>query len=100
MARAWEFAFFLLKCPRKIRLRHAKMKNIYLDVKANIENLQNIFKNTDNENERLKKSNQEALEVFQKLELKSLKELESLKNNEECNYLASSKLLNFLMLTF
>lgn len=27
----------------------AKMKNIYLDVKANIENLQNIFKNTDNE---------------------------------------------------
>lgn len=61
----------------------AKMKNIYLDVKANIENLQNIFKNTDNENERLKKSNQEALEVFQKLESKSLKELESLKNNEE-----------------
>ncbi|RVZ28604.1 GTPase [Helicobacter pylori] len=59
------------------------MKNIYLDVKANIENLQNIFKNTDNENERLKKSNQEALEVFQQLEFKSLKELESLKNNEE-----------------
>ncbi|GAA8344786.1 hypothetical protein HpDR29_02240 [Helicobacter pylori] len=45
------------------------MKNIYLDVKANIENLQNIFKNTDNENERLKKFNQEALEVFQKLRL-------------------------------
>ncbi len=59
------------------------MKNIYLDVKANIENLQNIFKNTDNENERLKKFNQEALEVFQKLERESLKELESLKNNEE-----------------
>ncbi|MFP6244166.1 AAA family ATPase [Helicobacter pylori] len=59
------------------------MKNIYLDVKASIENLQNIFKNTDNENERLKKSNQEALEVFQKLERESLKELESLKNNEE-----------------
>ncbi len=59
----------------------AKMKDIYLDVKANIENLQNIFKNTDNE--RLKKSNQEALEVFQKLESESLKELESLKNNEE-----------------
>lgn len=58
-------------------------KNIYLDVKASIENLQNIFKNTDNENERLKKSNQEALEVFQKLERESLKELESLKNNEE-----------------
>lgn len=61
----------------------AKMKNIYLDMKANIENLQNIFKNTNNENERLKKFNQEALEVFQKLESKSLKELESLKNNEE-----------------
>ncbi len=59
------------------------MKNIYLDVKASIEDLQNIFKNTDNENERLKKSNQEALEVFQKLEFESLKELESLKNNEE-----------------
>ncbi len=57
------------------------MKNIYLDVKASIENLQNIFKN--NENEGLKKSNQEALEVFQKLEFESLKELESLKNNEE-----------------
>ncbi len=59
------------------------MKNIYLDVKANIEKLQNIFRNTNNENERLKKSNQEALEVFQKLEFESLKELESLKNNEE-----------------
>ncbi|WRE31337.1 50S ribosome-binding GTPase [Helicobacter pylori] len=59
------------------------MKNIYLDVKASIENLQNIFKNTDNKNERLKKSNQEALELFQKLERESLKELESLKNNEE-----------------
>ncbi len=59
------------------------MKNIYLDVKASIENLQNIFKNTDNENERLKKFNQEALKIFQQLELKSLKELESLKDNEE-----------------
>ncbi|GAA7609696.1 hypothetical protein HpMMM21_05080 [Helicobacter pylori] len=59
------------------------MKNIYLDVKANIENLQNIFKNTDNENERLKKFNQEALAEFQKLEFESLRELESLKNNEE-----------------
>ncbi|GAA7539124.1 hypothetical protein MMM125_13800 [Helicobacter pylori] len=49
------------------------MKNIYLDVKANIEKLQNIFKNTDNENERLKKFNQEALAVFKKLELESLK---------------------------
>ncbi|GAA8946732.1 hypothetical protein HpSLK40_11250 [Helicobacter pylori] len=82
MARAWGFAFFF-KCVKKIRLRQAKMKNIYLDVKASIENLQNIFKNTDNENERLKKFNQEALEVFQKLESESLKEIESLKNNEE-----------------
>ncbi|WRB12521.1 50S ribosome-binding GTPase [Helicobacter pylori] len=86
MARAWGFAFFffLLKCVRKMRLRQeAKMKNIYFDVKANIENLQNIFKNTDDKDERLKKINQEALEVFQKLESESLKELESLKNNEE-----------------
>ncbi|WP_332261563.1 GTPase [Helicobacter pylori] len=59
------------------------MKDIYLGVKKSIEDLQNIFKNTDNENERLRKFNQEALEVFQKLESKSLKELESLKNNEE-----------------
>ncbi|WQW50107.1 50S ribosome-binding GTPase [Helicobacter pylori] len=59
------------------------MKNIYLDVKANIENLQNIFKNTDDKDEKLKRFNQEALEVFQKLEFESLKELESLKNNEE-----------------
>ncbi len=68
---------------QKNPLEIGKMKNIYLDVKASIEDLQNIFKNTDNENERLKKSNQEALEVFQKLEFESLKELESLKNNEE-----------------
>ncbi len=61
----------------------AKMKNIYLGVEKSIKDLQNIFKNTDNENERLKKFNQEALEVFQKLERESLKELESLKNNEE-----------------
>ncbi len=67
-----------------MRLRQeAKMKNIYFDVKANIENLQNIFKNTDDKDERLKKINQEALEVFQKLESESLKELESLKDNEE-----------------
>ncbi len=59
------------------------MKDVYLGVKKSIEDLQNIFKNTDNENEKLKRFNQEALEVFQKLELKSLKELESLKNNEE-----------------
>ncbi|WP_120940009.1 GTPase [Helicobacter pylori] len=59
------------------------MKNVYLDVKASIENLQNIFKNTDDKDEKLKRFNQEALEVFQKLERESLKELESLKNNEE-----------------
>ncbi|QQW71323.1 hypothetical protein HG581_03525 [Helicobacter pylori] len=59
------------------------MKDIYLDVKASIKDLQSIFKNTDDKDERLKKFNQEALEVFQKLESESLKELESLKNNEE-----------------
>ncbi|GAA9699310.1 hypothetical protein VN0005_07530 [Helicobacter pylori] len=81
MARAWGFAFFFffVKMRQKSSFEACKMKNIYLDVKASIENLQNIFKNTDNENERLKKSNQEALEVFQKLEFESLKELESLK---------------------
>ncbi|EJB33641.1 hypothetical protein HPNQ4053_0696 [Helicobacter pylori NQ4053] len=75
--------FFLLKCTRKIRLRHAKMKDIYLGVEKNIKDLQNIFKNADDKDEKLKRFNQEALEVFQQLELKSLKELESLKNNEE-----------------
>ncbi len=65
------------------------MKNIYLDVEKSIKDLQKIFKNTDNENERLKKSNQEALEVFQKLEFESLKELESLKDNEEWEILPS-----------
>ncbi|GAA8913688.1 hypothetical protein HpEKA43_06120 [Helicobacter pylori] len=59
------------------------MKNIYLDVKRSIKDLQNIFKNADDRDERLKKFNQESLEVFQKLEFESLKELESLKNNEE-----------------
>ncbi|GAA7473213.1 hypothetical protein ID1076_07580 [Helicobacter pylori] len=59
------------------------MKDIYLGVKKSIEDLQNIFKNTDDKDEKLKKFNQEALEVFQKLESESLKELESLKNNEE-----------------
>ncbi|WP_458860928.1 hypothetical protein [Helicobacter pylori] len=68
---------------QKNPLETGKKKNIYLDVKASIENLQNIFKNTDNEDERLKKFNQEALEVFQKLERDSLKELKSLKDNEE-----------------
>ncbi|MGN8381624.1 GTPase [Helicobacter pylori] len=59
------------------------MKDIYSGVEKSIEDLQNIFKNTDNENEKLKRFNQEALKVFQQLERKSLKELESLKNNEE-----------------
>lgn len=75
--------FFFVKMRQKNPLETGKMKNIYFDVKANIENLQNIFKNTDDKDERLKKFNQEALEVFQKLESESLKELESLKDNEE-----------------
>lgn len=59
------------------------MKNIYLGVEKSIKDLQSIFKNTDDKDEKLKKFNQEALELFQKLERESLKELESLKNNEE-----------------
>ncbi|WRE69290.1 50S ribosome-binding GTPase [Helicobacter pylori] len=58
-------------------------KNIYLGVEKSIKELQSIFKNTDDKDEKLKKFNQEALKVFQKLERESLKELESLKNNEE-----------------
>lgn len=59
------------------------MKNIYLGVEKSIKDLQSIFKNTDDKDEKLKQFNQEALKVFQQLEFKSLKELESLKNNEE-----------------
>ncbi|WP_139545195.1 GTPase [Helicobacter pylori] len=59
------------------------MKDIYSGVEKSIKDLQNIFKNTDDKDEKLKQFNQEALEVFQKLERESLKELESLKNNEE-----------------
>ncbi|WQU28207.1 50S ribosome-binding GTPase [Helicobacter pylori] len=59
------------------------MKNIYLGVEKSIKELQSIFKNADDKDEKLKRFNQEALEVFQKLEFESLKELESLKNNEE-----------------
>ncbi|GAA7390792.1 hypothetical protein MM0346_07610 [Helicobacter pylori] len=59
------------------------MKDIYSGVEKSIKDLQNIFKNTDDKDEKLKRFNQEALELFQKLESKSLKELESLKNNEE-----------------
>ncbi len=59
------------------------MKDIYLGVEKSIKDLQSIFKNTDDKDKKLKRFNQEALEVFQQLEFKSLKELESLKNNEE-----------------
>ncbi|GAA7239556.1 hypothetical protein BD0080_07590 [Helicobacter pylori] len=59
------------------------MKDIYLGVEKSIKDLQSIFKNADDKDEKLKRFNQEALEVFQKLEFESLKELESLKNNEE-----------------
>ncbi len=59
------------------------MKDIYLGVEKSIKDLQNIFKNADDKDEKLKQFNQEALKVFQQLEFESLKELESLKNNEE-----------------
>ncbi len=59
------------------------MKDIYLGVEKSIKELQSIFKNTDDKDEKLKRFNQEALEVFQKLERDSLKELKSLKDNEE-----------------
>ncbi|MFT2723204.1 GTPase [Helicobacter pylori] len=59
------------------------MKNIYFDVKNSIKDLQKIFENTDGADERLREFNQEALKVFKNLESEGLKELESLKNNEE-----------------
>ncbi|WP_232462287.1 GTPase [Helicobacter pylori] len=59
------------------------MKNIYSDVERSIKDLQKIFENTDGADERLREFNQEALEKFKNLESESLKELESLKNNEE-----------------
>lgn len=59
------------------------MKDIYSGVEKSIKELQSIFKNTDDKDEKLKQFNQEALKIFQQLEFKSLKELESLKNNEE-----------------
>ncbi|WP_229261788.1 GTPase [Helicobacter pylori] len=59
------------------------MENIYLGVEKSIKDLQSIFENTDDKNEKLQQFNQEALKVFQRLESKSLKELESLKHNEE-----------------
>ncbi|MFP6294442.1 AAA family ATPase [Helicobacter pylori] len=82
MAGAWGFAFFFVKMHEKNPLEACK-KNIYLGVEKSIKDLQSIFKNADDKDEKLKRFNQEALEVFQKLEFKSLKELESLKNNEE-----------------
>ncbi len=75
--------FFFVKTRKKNPLEACKIKDIYLGVEKSIKDLQNIFKNTDDRDEKLKQFNQEALEVFQKLEFKSLKELESLKNNEE-----------------
>ncbi|WP_080360090.1 GTPase [Helicobacter pylori] len=68
------------------KIRHeTKMKNIYLylDVKKSIKDLQKIFENTNGGDERLRAFNQEALKEFKNLESESLKELESLKNNEE-----------------
>ncbi|GAA6954949.1 hypothetical protein CHC183_05720 [Helicobacter pylori] len=59
------------------------MKNIYLDVEKSIKDLQKIFENTDGADERLRAFNQEALKEFKNLESEGLKELESLKNNEE-----------------
>ncbi|WRB67629.1 50S ribosome-binding GTPase [Helicobacter pylori] len=59
------------------------MKNIYFNVEKSIKELQKIFENTDGGDERLRAFNQEALEVFKNLESEGLKELESLKNNEE-----------------
>ncbi len=59
------------------------MKNIYFNVEKSIKDLQKIFENTNGGDERLRKFNQEALEKFKNLESEGLKELESLKNNEE-----------------
>ncbi|WP_240651127.1 GTPase RsgA [Helicobacter pylori] len=73
---------FFVKMHEKNPLEACK-KNIYLGVEKSIKDLQSIFKNADDKDEKLKRFNQEALEVFQKLESESLKELESLKNNEE-----------------
>lgn len=83
LERGFAFFFFLLKCVRKVRLRHAKMKNIYFNVEKSIKDLQKIFENTDGRDEGLREFNQEALELFKNLESEGLKELESLKNNGE-----------------
>ncbi len=60
-----------------------KVENIYLGVEKSIKDLQSIFENTDDKDEKLQQFNQKALKKFQQLESKSLKELESLKHNEE-----------------
>ncbi|WP_411326884.1 GTPase [Helicobacter pylori] len=60
-----------------------KVENIYDDVEKSIKDIQSIFENTDDKDEKLQQFNQEALKEFQQLESKSLKELESLKHNEE-----------------
>lgn len=65
------------------------MKNIYLDVKKSIKDLQKIFENTDGADERLRAFNQEALENFKNLESESLKELESLKKMKSGKILPS-----------
>ncbi|GAA7432089.1 hypothetical protein ID1000_00130 [Helicobacter pylori] len=52
-------------------------------MERSIKDLQRIFENTNGGDEKLKEFSQNALETFQKLEFESLKELESLKNNEE-----------------
>ncbi|WP_342372977.1 AAA family ATPase [Helicobacter pylori] len=59
------------------------MKKIYFNVEKSIKDLQKIFENTDGADERLRAFNQKALELFKNLESENLKELESLKNNEE-----------------
>ncbi len=59
------------------------MKNIYIDVEKSIKDLQKIFENTDGGDKRLRAFNQKALKEFKNLESEILKELESLKNNEE-----------------
>ncbi|BEE29376.1 hypothetical protein ATCC49503_08960 [Helicobacter pylori] len=73
MAREWGFAFFFVKMRKKNPLEACKMKDIYLSVEKSIKDLQNIFKNADDKDEKLKQFNQEALEVFQQLEFESLK---------------------------
>lgn len=39
------------------------MKNIYLSIEKSIKELQSIFKNADDKDEKLKRFNQEALDV-------------------------------------